>query len=550
VGRSLGGGVYPSRAGFGIQAGVYTTVIGAQIFPSSSERPALRILFFLLASNFDRSFACFLEALVDRGHAVEVLIEKRKRGGLLPTGAGEALRDLERRYSSFSYAQLPAQRDPWLAARTRIRLAIDFLRYLEPEYRDAEPLRARARDRAPLLIRLVERLLAHRHGLRIRLTSLLRSLDAAMPISSGRRACLADRHADVVLVSPLVGLGSAQSDWVRLAAELGIPSVLPVASWDNLTNKGVLKEIPRQTLVWNEAQAREAVELQGVPADRVVVTGAHSFDHWFGWEASTEPDEFAAQVGLPRGPYLLFACSSRFIAEDETDFVREWVERLRAAADPRLRELGVLVRPHPQNARHWTRFESAGLDGVAVWPRAGASPTHAVSRRIYFDSIFHSSGVVGINTSVFIESAIIRRPTFTLVSDAFRPTQDGTLHFAHLTGENDEGPLIVARSWDEHLEQLGETLRRPGMHDTRIERFLESFVRPHGLDVPAAPLAADAVEAAALLGADAAARDSTPRLARKGFTAAGRTGRPPARTLADRAARRADRFRGVLRKPG
>ena len=83
------------------------------------------------------------------------------------------------------------------------------------------------------------------------------------------------RSADVILVSPLVGLGSAQSDWVRLAAELGIPSVLPVASWDNLTNKGVLKEIPGQTLVWNEAQAREAIELQGVPADRVVVTGAH-----------------------------------------------------------------------------------------------------------------------------------------------------------------------------------------------------------------------------------------------------------------------------------
>jgi hypothetical protein len=331
--------------------GDYAIGISASNSPSTAGRPALRIVFFLLATNFDRSFACFLEALLERGHAVEVVIEKRKRDAELPAGAGDAFASLARRFPSFSSAQLPAQGDPWLALRTRIRLAIDFLRYLEPEFRDAGPLRARARARAPFLLRLLERVLV-RPGARTQLASFLRSLDARIPISAERRDALAARRADVVLVSPLVGLGSAQSDWVRLAAELGIPSVLPVASWDNLTNKGVLKEIPRQTLVWNEAQAREATELQGVPADRVVVTGAHSFDHWFGWRPSTAPDEFTAQVGLPAGPFLLFACSSRFIAEDETHFVREWVERLRSSEDERLRELGVLVRPHPQNARH------------------------------------------------------------------------------------------------------------------------------------------------------------------------------------------------------
>ena len=242
----------------------------------------------------------------------------------------------------------------------------------------------------------------------------------------------------MILVSPLVGLGSAQSDWVRLAAELGVPSVLPVASWDNLTNKGVLKEIARTDAGLERGPGSGGDRAARRSRRSRRRDGAHTFDHWFRWEPSTEREEFAAQVGLPPGPYVLFACSSRFIAEDETQFVREWVERLRAAADLRLRELGVLVRPHPQNARHWRHFESAGLDAVAVWPRAGASPTHATSRRAYFDSIFHSSGVVGINTSAFIEAAIIRRPTFTLVSDAFRSTQDGTLHFSHLTGEDGE----------------------------------------------------------------------------------------------------------------
>ncbi len=458
-----------------------------------------RILFFLLASNFDRTFACLLEALLERGNSVEVVIEKRKSSGGLPVGAGDAFVELSGRFSEFSYVQLATPPDRWLGLRTAIRLAIDFLRYLEPEFANAAPLRARARERAPWAIRRVERALTTRPRARRALAARLRWLDGRIPISRGRRDRIRASSPDVVLVSPLVGLGSAQSDWVRLAAELGVPSVLPVASWDNLTNKGVLKAIPQTVIVWNEAQAREANELHGVPAAQIAITGAHTFDHWFTWASGSEPAAFARLVGLPPGPYFLFACSSRFIAEDETRFVAEWIRRLRASDDPLLREVGVLVRPHPQNARYWDRFEAPDEGRTVVWPRQGASPTAKGSRDARFDSIQHSAGVVGISTSVFIEAAIVGRPTFTLVSDAYRSTQEGTLHFAHLTG-NGEGPLLVGRTWEEHHAQLGQALRRPGLHDERLARFLEDFVRPRGLAVPAAELAATAVEKAARAG--------------------------------------------------
>jgi len=473
-----------------------------------SDSPSLRILFFLLAANFDRSFACFLEALLERGHEVEVAIEKRKSAGGLPVGAGEAFGDLARRFPRFSSAQLTVAPDRWLPLRTWARATIDYLRYLEPTFRDAEALRARARERAPWLVRRLEPVLVARPGLGRALVALFRRLDAALPISRERRERIRAAAPDVVLVSPLVGLGSAQSDWVRLAAELGIPSVLPVASWDNLTNKGVLKSIPQQVIVWNDVQAREAVELHGVPASLIVVTGAHTFDHWFSWQPSTDPAAFAQAVGLPSGPFILFACSSRFIAEDETRFVRDWVGRLRASPDPILRELGVLVRPHPQNARHWLDFELPGDGRLTVWPRAGASPTATESRAAFFDSIHHSSGVVGISTSVFIEAAIVGRPTFTLLSETFRSTQEGTLHFKYLT-ENGNGPLLAASTWNEHHALLAAALRQPELHDERIARFLERFVRPHGLAVAAAPLAAAAVEAAAALQPQPAAHDSS-----------------------------------------
>ncbi len=457
-----------------------------------SDSPNLRILFFLLAANFDRSFACFLEALLERGHEVEIAIEKHKSPEGLPVGAGDALADLAGRFPLFSSAQLELPLDRWLRLRTWTRLGIDFLRYLEPEFGGAEALRARARERAPWIVRRLERVLATRSGLRRRVDSLLRWLEAVIPISRARKERIRASRPDVVLVSPLVGLGSPQSDWVRLAAQLGVPCVLPVASWDNLTNKGVLKASPDRVLVWNEVQAREAIELHGIPESRVSVTGAHTFDHWFSWQPSHDREEFARLAGLRPGPFLLFACSSRFIAEDETSFVSDWVRRLRASGDPALREVGVLVRPHPQNARHWSSFERPD-EGVSIWPRAGASPTAAESRAGFFDSIYHSSGVVGISTSVFIEAAIIGRPTFTLLSETYRTRQEGTLHFKHLTGDG-EGPLLAARTWDEHHAQLGGALRQPGFHDERLAHFLETFVRPQGVVVPSAPLAVAAVE--------------------------------------------------------
>jgi hypothetical protein len=305
-----------------------------------------------------------------------------------------------------------------------------------------------------------------------------------------------DRWPDVVLVAPLVGLGSPQNDWVRAAADLGIPTVLPVASWDNLTNKGALKQYPTTIIVWNELQAREAERLHGVPRERLAVCGAHSFDHWFAWSPAETRATFAERVGLPdSGPYLLYVCSSNAVAGDETDFVAEWIARLRSSGAAALADLNVVVRPHPLNASAWD--DAALLDErVVVWPRAGEMPTSRERRNDFYDSIYHSSGVVGINTSAFIEASIVGRPAFTVETRRFRATQQGTLHFSHIAS-GDGSLLVVGRTWEEHFAQIVDSLEHPEAAIERIQAGLRRLVRPAGLDRPAAPLAAAAVERAA-----------------------------------------------------
>ena len=132
--------------------------------------------------------------------------------------------------------------------------------------------------------------------------------------------------------------------------------------------------------------------------------------------------------------------------------------------------------------------------GVVVFPQGGVAPIADQAKADYYDSLHHCSAVVGINTSAQIEAAIVRRPVLTLLDARFKTTQEGTLHFAYLTGTDDAGVLTVARSWDEHLDQLAGAIADPEAATPRLEGFLRAFVRPQGLEEPAAPRAAAAVE--------------------------------------------------------
>jgi hypothetical protein len=455
----------------------------------------MKILFIMGHPAAVRSYGTVLRLLDERGHKVHIAFRAIKTGD-----SHRVVWKLAEECDGLTFGKLPGRGSPgwvrgkhgWEQLAEQIRFSADYVRYLEPAYADADGLRARAERRAQPSVRSLARMLRPlgQPGVRALRKGLELEESCLVPPAFVERF-VADQEPDVVLVSHLAELGSNQAEYVRAAKRLGIHTAYPVFSWDNLTNKGVVHELPELVLVWNDLQVDEAVEMHGIPRERVQVTGASAWDHWFDWKPTASRADFCHEVGLLEDkPIVLYVCSSRFIAPDEVSFVRRWVAAVRARGGL-LADAGVIVRPHPRNSRQWSDVTFDDPQ-VTVWPRFGEEPLDEASRRNYFDSIYHCGAVVGINTSAQIESAIVGRPVLTVLADEFRDSQVGTLHFHYLQAD-EFGHLLVGRTMDEHVAQLEEALRTGGDLE-RNERFLRRFVRPLGLDVAGSPLVVEAVE--------------------------------------------------------
>lgn len=447
----------------------------------------MKILFLGRHYTYFRNFESVVRELAARGHHIHLAVEREDPAG----GRGLTLVEgLAAASPNVTYGEAPGRADDdWGWSAGRLRLGIDYLRYQHRLFDRAFKLRERARERTPHAFVVLGRMV-HAAGdwSRRAISSIVRRIERAVPEDPNIRAFLEQHKPDLLLLTPLISLGSSQVDYLRAAHALGIPTTLCVWSWDHLSSKALIREWPDRVFVWNETQKREAVELHGLPASRVIVTGAQCFDLWFDRQPSRTREALCREVGLPADrPYLLYVCSALFPGGPiEAPFVVDWVGRVRASGSARLRNAGILIRPHPSRRPEWDAVDTNTLDAV-LW---GGNPIDASGRADYFDSLYHSAAVIGINTSAFIEAGIIGRPVHTIIVPEMAENQTGTVHFDYLL-QAGGGLLNVATEFDDHLRQLDEALAHPS---TEIRPFVREFVRPHGLDRAATPIFVEELE--------------------------------------------------------
>lgn len=458
----------------------------------------MKIVWVLLNGGFVRNYDGAIRALAAQGHTIVLAYQTTRNKDGLDYIRGDRLK--AEYPGQVQVEQIPVPRtSAWATLTYTVRRLMDYMRYYEPSFAHATALRDRsAKGLLPSFKWLADKT-GRLSGSRAIMRRLLMQLERVAPPEPVAVDFLRAHSPDLLMVTPLVDPGSRQVDFVKAARMLGIPSGVGVASWDNLTNKGLMRVVPDRVFVWNDAQKKEAVDFHGARPEQVVVTGAQIFDRWFEWRPTESRAEFCRKVGLPDDrPYLLYLGSSPFIAPKEAEFAERWLRELRKSKDPDVARAAVLIRPHPSNYRHWLSYDLTPFGPVAFWPPFESSPFDPGYDDDYAASLWHSAAVVGINTSAMIEAGILRRPVATLRVKEYAHSQAGTLHFEHLRSV--EGGLVYDHAdIGEHLALLGRALRgEPGLAD-KSAAFVRGFVRPHGGDEPATPRLVAAIQQAATL---------------------------------------------------
>jgi len=447
----------------------------------------MRLLFHMRHLGSLRMYDSVLRQLAAAGHEIEIVARRRDVPGT--TGAPEGtLADVPQIRWIWEEVYVTV----WTALASIVRIWLDYLRYSTPRYASVPRQRRLVGERVPAVLRSFTDwpIVRSTVGRRV-LTAVLRAVERALPREAPLDQLLRERKPDVLLLTPVIRLGSSQIEMVRSGRALGVRTGLCIASWDHLSSKARIAEIPDRVFVWNETQRREAIELHGIPADRVIVTGAQCYDQWFNRRPARDRRAFCAAVGLPPDrPFILYACSTLTPeAPYEALFVRRWIDEIRASDDPWLRSAAILIRPHPQRLAEWKHVDLSGLADVSLY---GSHPLDERSKEDYFDSLYHSAAVVGLLTSVFLEASILGKPMHTIVLPEFVDRQSSLFHFSYLFSVGG-GLVRSSTTFDEHRAQLAESLRLPD-DAARHARFVEAFIRPHGLSRPATDAFVAAVE--------------------------------------------------------
>lgn len=205
---------------------------------------------------------------------------------------------------------------------------------------------------------------------------------------------------------------------IRAAANAGIPTLGVVASWDNLTSKGLLLPKVDRLLVWNDAMREEAVRYHGYRPDQVVVTGAAHHDLAFaGRDRLASRADFYARARLdPAKRLIVYAGEDPLIAPEAPRYV-ELLHRFLSEGGLSF-PAQILVRPHPQDdPRRFDAvrrlpgvvFELPGRPSARYW----MDMTREDLSHLY-ETMCYADVVVNVCSTIVIDAALFDTPSICI----------------------------------------------------------------------------------------------------------------------------------------
>lgn len=309
----------------------------------------------------------------------------------------------------------------------------------------------------------------------------LRSVEERSPPEKGIVKQLRELAPDFVLATPAVFPNSVDVDYIKACRAEKITCAALIPSWDNLTTKGVFHNQPNHVFVWNDTQRTECMNYHMVPVENVVMCGAPTFDPVYARQGLIPREEFCAEHGLPVSePFVLWAASSMG-GRDESSIVKALASRL---GD----NMNILVRPHPNYGQVWQGLK---LGKNVFFSNGSRFAEDEDSLSAIVNAVHHSSALVGLSTSMFLEAAILDRPS-ALIHKPAHGTDYHTsyIHFEYLL---ESGFVEICERESDMAEWLKKVVPDGDGKSQERRNFAREFLRPQGEDRAAADVTAETI---------------------------------------------------------
>ncbi len=208
---------------------------------------------------------------------------------------------------------------------------------------------------------------------------------------------------------------------IKAARARGITVVNFVASWDNLTSKGMFLFEPDKIFVWGKEDIPIAQKEHNISMENIIVTGPPHFDQYFNPASIVKRDEFLSQRSIdPSKRMILFAGTSFNKFAEEPEIVIKMAQFLR----DKYPNVLIWYRPHPR-AMWSERLTSPAFDNclnVYVDDMVKELISHrkfgfSVDKKMleFFPSLVNAAdGTVSVYSTMVLEASLQGKPSILI----------------------------------------------------------------------------------------------------------------------------------------
>jgi hypothetical protein len=293
------------------------------------------------------------------------------------------------------------------------------------------------------------------------------------------------KDQDVVMVSTT----DLQKDQMLIYScrRAGLPIVALVHSWDNLYSRGLLPALPDRMLVWNEFMVEEAIELHGMPRDKIDVIGCPQYELYRSISKNTDRSRFLNRLNISETVKVLtFTAESIEGTPDEPYFVDAFVKLVKEGL---FGDTVLIIRTHPSDRidHYREKFDKSSSQIRLDIPDAGfaaenrwtvgkkESIKHFVELMQYSDVVITGGSTIALDAMLFDTPVIGIRFNMTINKESWNSARFGyqTSHFSRVANS---GAIDFADDMDDLSSVIKHVLENPKKRSDKRRHLIETIV--------------------------------------------------------------------------